>query len=67
MVRDSYDVMLDNGEFDGVVVDVNELLDLIRGTYGDLDDDRGAYCNRNWLSVRNIVGMIVNNSYKSDY
>ena len=62
----SYNVMVDNGDLDGCVVDVVEVLDILRGIYGDLDDDRGAYCNRNWLSVRDIVKVIVDNAYPND-
>ena len=67
MVRESYNVALDSGEYDGTVVNVSELLDLIRGKWGDLDDDRGAYCNGEWLSVRDVVMMIVNNAYPEGF
>ena len=66
MTRDSINAMLDNGELIGCVVDVNELLDLIRGKWGDLDDDSGCYCNREWMSVRDFARMIVDNAYPAD-
>lgn len=66
MMNICFNEMLDSGELDGTVVDVTEVLDIIRGIYGDLDDERGAYCNRNWLSVRDIVKVIVENAYPND-
>lgn len=63
----NYSVMVDSGELDGTVVDVVEVLDIIRGIWGDLDDERGAYCNGNWLSVRDMVKVIVENAYPADY
>ncbi len=37
---------------------LKELLDKLEQVYGDLDDDRGCYLDRKWLSVKNIVELI---------
>jgi len=66
MIDVRYDEMLESGELIGSVVDTNENLDIIRGRYGDLDNDCGCYCNGEWLSVRDIVKLIVDYSYPAD-
>lgn len=35
-----------------------DLKELIKDKYGSLDDERGAYVNGRWLSVRAIVDLI---------
>lgn len=34
------------------------LKELIEDKYGSLDDERGAYINGKWLSVKDIVDLI---------
>lgn len=34
------------------------LKELIERKYGSLDDERGAYVNGRWLSIRDIVDLI---------
>ena len=58
----TYTEMVASGETIGMTIDVNELLELIRGRYGDLDNECGCYCNGEWLSICDIVGMIINNA-----
>ena len=58
--------MVESGKFVGQVVDTQELLEIIQGRYGDLDDNCGCYCDGAWLSVAEIVEMIVVNSYSDD-
>ena len=67
MVENRYEMMLESGELNGTVVDVPEVLERIREIWGDLDDERGAYCNRNWLSVADVVRVIVESAYPADY
>jgi len=58
-----YGVMLDSGDFVGNVVDVDDILTVLREVYGDIDDDCGCYVNGTWLSVRDVVSKIVDNAY----
>ncbi len=66
MMNVSYEKMMESDELVGNVVDVYELLDLIRGKWGDLDNESGCYCNGNWMSVKDFVDLIVENSYPDD-
>lgn len=64
MIDTRYNEALENGEFDGMVVDVNDVLEAIQSVYGDLDDDRGCYCNGNWMSVKDFAKIVINNAYE---
>lgn len=63
IVRDSINEMVDRGDFCGEVVDVTEILEFIREKWGSLDDECGCFINGNWLSIRDVAKMIVENAY----
>lgn len=47
-----------------MIVYKSDLLESIKGVYGDLDDERGCYYDRAWLSIANIVSIV--NKYDCD-
>lgn len=53
---------VDIDDYRDSTINVAELLEAIRDTYGALDDERGCYdyAHDIWLSVYNIVGIIKN-------
>ena len=63
MIDTRYNEMLENGEFDDIIVNVNEVLENVQNIWGDLDDDRGCYCNGNWMSIKDFVKIVVDNAY----
>lgn len=45
-------------------IDKEELLNMIEEKYGDLNNDRGCFCNGTWLSIYQIIEII--NSFTNE-
>lgn len=39
-------------------IDKEELLEVLKEKYGDLENDRGCFCDEEWLSIARIVDII---------